>query len=184
MGERGASGFTLSDAAKLAGVTPAALYRHFTDRSALIGELRQRGFELFTQRLTAAWGDGAPEARIAFERMGLAYQAFAREEPGLYTAMFSLSGSFLPADNSFQSLLLLENAAVAVLRDCGVNAPDGRTLALQIWAISHGAATLASAGQLAPAYCFTSPEVIVQDAVNALFEAHIRRGFNGTGGNG
>jgi len=100
IGERGPSGFTLSDAAKLAGVTPAALYRHFTDRSALIGELRQRGFELFTQKLEAAWNDGKPEARVAFERMGLAYQSFAREEPGLYTAMFGHATGFLPADVS------------------------------------------------------------------------------------
>ena len=178
IGERGASGFTLSDAAKLAGVTPAALYRHFTDRSALIGELRQRGFELFTQKLEAAWNDGKPEARVAFERMGLAYQHFAREEPGLYTAMFGHATGFLPADATFRPLLLLENAAAAVLRDCGVEKPDGRTLALQIWSLSHGVATLAASGQLSPAYCFSSPEAMVQDAVSALFEAHVRRAFN------
>ncbi|PJI53873.1 TetR family transcriptional regulator, partial [Methylobacterium radiotolerans] len=42
--ERGIGGFTLVDAARLVGVTPAALYRHFRGREALLEELAGRGF--------------------------------------------------------------------------------------------------------------------------------------------
>ena len=37
--ERGIGGFTLVDAARLVGVTPAALYRHFRGREALLGQI-------------------------------------------------------------------------------------------------------------------------------------------------
>src|ERR1700761_3250260 len=86
--ERGLAGFTLAEAAKLVGVTAAAPYRHFADRNDLMGELARRGFELFGERLLGAWDDGRPDPRHALHRMGRAYLAFARADPGLYTAMF------------------------------------------------------------------------------------------------
>ena len=87
--EHGPSGFTLAEAAKRVGVTGAAPYRHFADRNDLIGELARRGFELFGESLAGAWDEGKPDARIALKRMGRAYLAFARAEPGLYSAMFN-----------------------------------------------------------------------------------------------
>ena len=41
--ERGPTGFTLSEAAREAGVTPAAVYRHFDGREALIAEAARQG---------------------------------------------------------------------------------------------------------------------------------------------
>ena len=45
--ERGPTGFTLSEAAKAAGVTPAAVYRHFEGREDLIAEAARQGYEIF-----------------------------------------------------------------------------------------------------------------------------------------
>ena len=44
---RGPTGFTLSEAAKQAGVTPAAVYRHFEGREDLIAEAALQGYEIF-----------------------------------------------------------------------------------------------------------------------------------------
>ena len=44
--KQGPQGFTLSDAAKSAGVTPAAVYRHFAGRDDLIAECARQGFEI------------------------------------------------------------------------------------------------------------------------------------------
>src|SRR3990170_4566512 len=52
--ERGLGGFTLADAAKLVGVTPAALYRHFRGREALVAEVAFRGFSQLAERLGRA----------------------------------------------------------------------------------------------------------------------------------
>src|SRR5205085_12277667 len=66
--ERGPLGFTLVDAARLAGVSAAAPYRHFKDRDALLAEVRRRGFVAFGERLANAW-EGASADRVgAFQR--------------------------------------------------------------------------------------------------------------------
>ena len=43
--EKGAAGFTFADAARSAGVSPAAPYRHFRDRDELLASIAQRGSE-------------------------------------------------------------------------------------------------------------------------------------------
>jgi len=56
--EHGAFGFSLTEAARLAGVSPAAPYRHFRDRDALLAEVAKSGFERFAARLDMAWNNG------------------------------------------------------------------------------------------------------------------------------
>src|SRR4029078_10441469 len=86
--EHGAFGFSLTEAARLAGVSPAAPYRHFRDRDALLAEVAKNGFERFAARLDMAWNNGLPTALSAFDSVGKSYLAFAREEPASYTVMF------------------------------------------------------------------------------------------------
>src|SRR6266481_6052246 len=86
--KKGPAGFTFADAARSAGVSAAAPYRHFRDRDALIADVARRGFELFAAHLEHAWNDGRPEPYAAFENVGRAYLAFARDAPAYYSAMF------------------------------------------------------------------------------------------------
>src|SRR4029077_14985608 len=81
-------GFTFADAARSAGVSSAAPYRHFRDRQALLPDVPRRGVEWFEERLSRAWNEGRPDPFAAFENVGRAYLAFAREEPAFYSAMF------------------------------------------------------------------------------------------------
>jgi AcrR family transcriptional regulator len=85
--DRGPTGFTLSEAAKQAGVTPAAVYRHFEGREDLIAEGALQGYEIFAELMEAAYQSGQPSALKAFEATGRAYLAFARDYPGHYIAM-------------------------------------------------------------------------------------------------
>jgi len=145
--ERGVGGFTLVDAARLVGVTPAALYRHFRGREALLEEVAGRGFKDLAERLARALtGRGTPLER--FTRMGEAYLAFAEEEPGYYAAIFDVRSVGLSPDaerpNPFD--LLLE-ALRSTFPD-GFGGVDPRFVALEVWALSHGIATLSAAGQL------------------------------------
>src|SRR5579864_3331405 len=79
--EKGPAGFTFADAARFAGVSPAAPYRHFRDRDALLADVAQRGFVLFSAALVKAWDEGRPDVMTAFDRLGKAYLAFAKGEP-------------------------------------------------------------------------------------------------------
>src|ERR1700689_5986651 len=82
--EKGPAGFTIAEAARLAGVSPAGPYRHFRDAAALLAEVALRGYDRFTERLAKAWNGGRPEPVRAFEDLGRAYLAFARGEPAFY----------------------------------------------------------------------------------------------------
>ncbi|HRM76468.1 MAG TPA: helix-turn-helix domain-containing protein, partial [Paracoccus sp. (in: a-proteobacteria)] len=55
--ENGPQAFTLAEAARLAGVSAAAPYRHFTGRDELLEEVARQGFEEFADRLEAAYDD-------------------------------------------------------------------------------------------------------------------------------
>src|SRR5947209_11338005 len=110
--KKGPGGFTFADAARWAGVSPAAPYRHFRHRDELLADVARRGFELFQASLASAWNEGRPEPLAAFERLGKAYLAFARTEPAYYSAMFEAG---IPLDTS-ADLVEASERAFAVLR--------------------------------------------------------------------
>ena len=149
--EKGPAGFTFADAARFAGVSPAAPYRHYRDRDDLLSDVAKRGFEEFEQRLSKAWDDGKPEPRAALERLGKAYLAFARDEPAFYSAMFEAG---LPQDISPELRAAGDRAFAVVRRACETvsallpadKRPPALMMALHIWAFSHGIASLFARG--------------------------------------
>jgi AcrR family transcriptional regulator len=86
--QKGPAGFTFAEAARWAGVSPAAPYRHFRDRDELLGEHRAARLRAIRGALAQAWDDGRPDVFVAFDRLGKAYLGFARTEPAYYSAMF------------------------------------------------------------------------------------------------
>ena len=165
--ERGPAGFTLVEAARRAGVSPAAPYRHFKDRDALVAEISRRGFAEFARRLVEAWGSAGADRRAAFARMGGAYLAFARNEPGYYAAMFTPGpAGRAPGPASGDAFAALENAVTQITGQD----PNGglRGLAFQVWALSHGIATLTAAGYFRPPDRRITPEAVLRAGVEAL----------------
>ncbi|MDN3566613.1 TetR/AcrR family transcriptional regulator [Paeniroseomonas aquatica] len=164
--ERGPQGFTLTEAARRAGVSPSAPYRHFRDRDEVLAELCRRGFAAFGRHLqAAAAGAGAPAEALA--GLGPAYLAFAREEPGYYAAMFA----FRPAEAAPAEATPggpFEGLAHAVAGVLPAGVADPRLVALQIWALSHGVAMLERAGMPAPGSGAPPPERILDAGVAAL----------------
>ena len=152
---KGPAGFTFAEAARSAGVSPAAPYRHFRDRDELLASVAQQGFEQFESQLTAAWDDGRPDTPTAFQRVGKAYLAFARENPAYYSAMFE---SGVPLESN-PALLVASERAFAIIRAAserlvamappGVPRPPAMMMALHIWSMSHGIASLFGRGDAA-----------------------------------
>jgi AcrR family transcriptional regulator len=170
IGQRGPAGFTFAEAARSAGVSPAAPYRHFRDRDELLAEVARRGFERFEAELARAWNGGAPEPLAAFERVGRAYLAFARRVPAYYSAMFEAG---LPQDVT-PELAQAGERAFAVLREaaevlCAL-VPKGRRppslmVALHVWALSHGVASLFARGDGARRKLPMPPEDLLEAGV-------------------
>ena len=147
----GPAGFTFAEAARAAGVSPAAPYRHFRDRDALMADIAQRGFERFGADLRRAWDDGKPDPLSAFKNVGRAYLAFARAEPAYYAAMFEAR---LPSGVN-RELDQAADQAFAVIRQASEtlaaklpqkNRPPAMMMALHVWALSHGIASLFARG--------------------------------------
>jgi AcrR family transcriptional regulator len=147
----GPQGFTLSDAAKSAGVTPAAVYRHFAGREDLIAECARQGFAIFADLMEHAWNQGQPSALAAFEATGRAYLAFARRFPGHYMAMFesglALNHSTDLAHASERARAVLTRAAEALSQHIApARRPPAAMFAAHIWALSHGIVELFARG--------------------------------------
>lgn len=169
--QKGAAGFTFADAARMAGVSPAAPYRHFRDRDELLSSIAQRGFEQFESRLSAAWDDGRPDTVTAFERVGKAYLAFAREEPAFYSAMFesgvaadSTAGLLAAGERAF-GVIRAAAERLAALAPPGVPRPPALMMALHIWSMAHGIASLFARGDAARRKLPMSPEELLEAEV-------------------
>jgi AcrR family transcriptional regulator len=143
--DKGLQGFTFADAARAAGVSPAAPYRHFADRDALLSEVARYGFERFSDLLEAAWDLGQPSPYASLEAVGQAYLKFAREERPLFQAMFQISPPEDPflraaADHAFG---VLERACRALAETLPpAQRPPVQMMSYHIWALSHGVAEL------------------------------------------
>ncbi|MFN4925478.1 TetR/AcrR family transcriptional regulator [Bradyrhizobium sp.] len=165
--QKGAAGFTFADAARMAGVSPAAPYRHFRDRDELLSSIAQRGFEQFEAQLAAAWDDGRPDTVTAFERVGKAYLAFARTEPAFYSAMFesgvaadSTAGLLAAGERAF-GVIRAAAERLAALAPPNVPRPPALMMALHIWSMSHGVASLFARGDAARRKLPMAPEELL-----------------------
>jgi AcrR family transcriptional regulator len=126
--EKGPSGFTFAEAARSAGVSPAAPYRHFRDRDELMADVARRGFERFEADLSAAWNGGLPDPFRAFAVLRAASEALAAR---------------LPKENRPPSLMM----------------------ALHVWALSHGVASLFGRGDGGRRKLPMSPEELLEAGV-------------------
>ncbi|MEZ5898247.1 MAG: TetR-like C-terminal domain-containing protein [Hyphomicrobiaceae bacterium] len=173
--QKGPAGFTFAEAARAAGVSAAAPYRHYRDRDALLADVARRGYELFQDSLTTAWNDGKPDPHTAFHALGRSYLAFAKREPAYFAAMFEAGLAF----DAFPDLRDAGDKAFAILRDaCGTlietlpaeKRPPVMMMALHIWSLSHGIASLFARGDGARRAIPMTPEDLLEAAVLVYFD--------------
>jgi len=167
---KGPAGFTFAEAARSAGVSAAAPYRHFRDRDALMADIARRGYERFEAELLNAWNDGLPDPVTAFHNVGRAYLNFARTEPAYYAAMFE---SGLPPDldpeleqAGSRAFTVLRRASESV---CGklpeAKRPPAMMMALHVWSLCHGTASLFARGDAARRKLPMTPEELLEAAI-------------------
>ncbi|MEI4263107.1 TetR/AcrR family transcriptional regulator [Roseovarius sp. D0-M9] len=167
--DKGPTGFTLSEAATRAGVTPAAVYRHFSGREDLIAEAALQGYEMFGALMTHAYADGQPSALAAFEATGRAYLAFARKHPGHYIAMFEsgISVNRTPelAAAALAARRVLEAAAAQLCQHIPeAQRPPATMFSAHIWAMSHGVVELFARGAPGSASPY-APEDLLESGI-------------------
>jgi AcrR family transcriptional regulator len=151
----GAAALTLRGVGDRLGVSRTALYRHFTDKQALLDEVAAEGFRMLRAALVEAWGDGG---RAGFDAMGVAYVHFALTHPSHYRVMFGGGADKREprphggdeSDDSTDAFQVLVNAILAEQAANRVRRDEPQALALYIWAMVHGVAMLTLDGLLPP----------------------------------
>jgi AcrR family transcriptional regulator len=124
------------------GVTRPALYRHFTDKRALLVEVAHLGFERFEAALTAAVEQNGHDVWAAYLAVGTTYVAHARANPGWFRLQFShpVPVPDLRRTPARYSTLLLDALAAVLGR------PEGEHAYRAMWGIAHGLASLVVEG--------------------------------------
>lgn len=148
----GVDALTLRSIGDHLGVSRTALYRHFSDKPALLAAVGREGFRLLRETLTGAWLQHG-RGRAGFEAMGHAYVRFATAHPAHYRVMF---GGFIESCAKDEEFVKEATAAFQVLVDSLVEQQQGGLvrgddpllLARMIWALVHGIAMLVIDGQL------------------------------------
>lgn len=138
LAEGGAQSVGLREAARAAGVSPSAPYRHFSSRAGLLSAVSAEGFKQFHDALRMA-RDAHPRNQLA--AMGRAYVAFALDHPALFRLMFSPEHP-----HQADPLLAAQSRAALTLLAEAVGGPAGPDTTgvetLGAWALVHGLAQL------------------------------------------
>jgi AcrR family transcriptional regulator len=152
--EEGFARFSLREVARRAGVSAAAVYRHYDGKEALFGEVCQAGLQVFYGYLVRALSEGTPKARLAATARH--YLHFAMEQPEDYRVLFMGGAADAPTapppekprtpEPTFQFLVdrVRECMQAGVLRTA-----DPEETAAVIWAHVHGLVSLRLTGQFA-----------------------------------
>jgi AcrR family transcriptional regulator len=167
--EKGPKGFTLTEAARRAGVSAAAPYRHFADKAELLATVAEQGF-LDLHAALSAVAAADPKQRVI--DLGGAYVRWATDHPDHYRVMFGgeISKADHPslavaAEQAFDDLLdaITRCQAAGIVRD-----RDPREVAGPLWSLVHGVATLAIGGELQAVGIDQDPEAMLAGTVARL----------------
>ena len=151
--ERGPDALTVREAARRAGVTEAAPYRHFRSKEALVAALAEEGFGALLEQVRLALTRAPQRSLPRLTALGVAYLRFAHGHPAHFRVMF---GRDLARSHGFRGVGNLAQACFAVLigevsraqRSGDVPGRDPRPPALALWSALHGLASLRADGLL------------------------------------
>ncbi len=169
--EKGPKGFTLREVARRAGVSAAAPYRHFADKSQLLAAAAAQGFVQLHETLnnTASTTTDLSEQVLA---MGRAYVRWAITHPDYYQVMFgseldkTKSPEVLAAGvRAFDDLLdTIARCQEAHLLPAG----DPRAIAGPIWSLLHGVSMLTIGSDLSQVGIREEPEALIERSLREL----------------
>lgn len=148
----GPAALSLRAVAREAGVSPAAPYHHFKDKSELLDAVAEEGW----RELGEAIADGlaaAADPKLALNEIGVAYVTFARQNPALYRLMYhaACNRAMMPATakDVGSGYAKVKEALIAA----GADPNDERELQLaQIaaWCNVHGVAEMVGFKEFEP----------------------------------
>jgi AcrR family transcriptional regulator len=171
----GVAGLSLRKAARYAGVSEAAPYRHFKDKEALIAAIAEKGFIELAAKLERVEEIHAEDPKTLFYQSCLAYIEFARQNPDSMRVMFrarnpsgeiEFPGLQEAADDAFNHLI----DVVEYCQQDGL-AREGHPLplALSAWSTVHGLSMLLIGNCISPhVFKDTTEETLIQATLDMI----------------
>ena len=145
--EKGVSGFTLREVARISGVSPAAPYHHFRNKTELLAAVAVMGFELLDEAQQKA-SEKFDNPRDKLRSLGKSYVMFAVNHKVYFHVMFRANREPLWENEQVmnavkQALSHLENT----IRELYPEADEGndshfQAAVLTCWSMVHGLASL------------------------------------------
>lgn len=164
LGTDGGWQFTLREVARRAGVSHAAPYKHFPDKTALLSELALIGFDLLREEVMKTQNSVATSIHDELKTAAQAYIGFGLANPSLYRLMFSAEASNSSdvhlSERALSAFALLLELLERGQKDGTIRKHPIRGQAAACWAQMHGLTMLAIDGLL-------RPEKVGPDAVEA-----------------
>jgi AcrR family transcriptional regulator len=148
--EKGARGFALNEASRLAGVSMGAPYRHFIDKDTLLAEVARDGNEVMGAEIRKAVAkvEGLEEKMV---EAGMAYLRFAVHHSDYFAVIFQAGlkkAKYPELERSARETF----ATIFDLSRQYEKTPElGLERAVGAWALVHGLATLELEGGIAMA---------------------------------
>lgn len=138
--------FAMIDAARRAGVSSAAPYRHFKDRDALLEAVSEVAFLGLTEAVHAMSENTAPGSEKSIIAIGKSYIKFVTDHPQFYDLMWGDMGmralESQDRDLKTSGFYILVDSVSQWCDSIGLSDYNALELAVKLWAIAHGLACL------------------------------------------
>lgn len=144
---QGPAGVTLREAARLAGVSQTAPYRHFADKTAMLAAASEEGFVILRQAMEQAGAPFAGDPRRRIVEYGVAYVRFAVTHPAYFRLMYGHGSAAKAVTRELQARaretfqMFFQSVGECLARRI-LRRDDQRVLTYELWSLGHGLATL------------------------------------------
>lgn len=145
----GEEGLTIRGVARAAGIAPASIYQHFSDKSALVDGLIRYESERLAAEMAAADAQCAPDAALDRVRAAMrAYCVFAIDNPGHYRLIINNRPDAPPPEGPLMRIVEQVIAGFERCERAGIRLRvPARRAAVIVFVGTHGRVALWHAGE-------------------------------------
>jgi AcrR family transcriptional regulator len=137
----GPDGFSVAEAARRAGVSSAAPYKHFKDRDEILRGVASEAMDRLHAAMASAAAPHAAGSLDAVAAIGQAYVDFAKAQPGVFRLVFGLTEGHENAPDLQQKgaeCFGVVVTHVAARKNRTVDHPEVLRCAYLLWSCVHG----------------------------------------------
>ena len=164
--EKGPDNFSVSEACRRAGVSTAAPYKHFKDKTEMLREVAAAGMIRQSEQMMAEIAPLPEGSRSRIVALGRVYIRFATTEPGVFRLMFTWSGETADDERLYalgDQKFAVVQMEVAKCHGRSETTEEDRQKAFLLWSFVHGLSFLSIDGKLSDGKMPSDLEEILKD---------------------